>query len=89
VCQPYVATDVSRKIETSDRLTVVNAEDLAEALVRLHLKKLDPGRFLNWITTPGQPRYEELNIEHSKKSMERYQNLWSHSDLWSHSAAMA
>lgn len=60
VCQPYVATDVPRKIEASDRLTVVNAEDLAEALVRLHLNKLDYARFYNWITTPGQPRYEEL-----------------------------
>jgi hypothetical protein len=60
VCQPYVSTDVPRKIEASDRLTVVNAEDLGEALVRLHLKKLDPQRFFNWITTPGQPRYEEL-----------------------------
>jgi len=34
VCQAYVATDVPRKIETSGRLTVVNAEDLAEALAR-------------------------------------------------------
>lgn len=60
VCQPYAATDVPRKIEASDRLTVVNAEDLAEALVRLHSRKLDQGRFLNWLTTPGQARYEEL-----------------------------
>jgi hypothetical protein len=60
VCQPYVATDVPRKIEASQRLTVVNAEDLAEALVRLRLKKLSAARFFNWITTPGQPRYEEL-----------------------------
>jgi hypothetical protein len=60
VCQPYAATDVPRKIEASDRLTIVNAEDLAEALVRLHLRRLDPLRFVNWLTTPGQARYEEL-----------------------------
>ncbi len=60
VCQPYVATDVPRKIESSGRLTVVNAEDLAEALVRLHAGRLNEARFLNWLTTPGQARSEEL-----------------------------
>ena len=60
VCQPYVATDVPGKIEGSGRLTVVNAEDLAEALVRLHAGRLDEARFRNWLTTPGQARCEEL-----------------------------
>ena len=60
VCQKYVGTDVPRQIEVRANLSVVNAEDIALAMAFLKAKRISKERFVSWITTPGQPRAEEL-----------------------------
>lgn len=60
VCQPYVSTDVSRHLKTSNDLSVVNAEDLAWALAALKQEKITIQRFKGWLTTPGQPKIDDL-----------------------------
>lgn len=62
ICQPYVAPEVPRLLENCTGLTVVNAEDLAEAILRLHQGRIDHAQFLAWLTTPGQPRIEDLPL---------------------------
>ena len=60
ICQKYVSTDVPRKIEAQANLSVINAEDLGLAMTYVKSKSISMDRFLNWLTTPGQPRVEEL-----------------------------
>ena len=60
VCQPYVSPDVPRKLSNCSELCVVNAEDLAEAFVRMKCGKLDLQDFLDWISRPGQAIRENL-----------------------------
>ena len=60
VCQQYVGTDVPRQIEAKANFSVVNAEDIALAMAFLKVNKISSERFVNWLTTPGQPRAEEL-----------------------------
>jgi len=60
VCQPYISPDVPRKLDLCTDLCVVNAEDLAEALVRLRLGKLTREEFSSWLHRPGQALREML-----------------------------
>ncbi len=60
LCQQYVRTDVPRLIEAARNLSVINAEDMASALGYLKSGSISKARFIAWITTPGQPRVEEL-----------------------------
>ena len=60
ICQKYVSTDVPRQIESQSNLSVINAEDLAVAMAYLKTGSITSERFVNWITTPGQPRVDEL-----------------------------
>ena len=60
VCQKYVGTDVPRQIEAKANFSVVNAEDIALAMAFLKVKRITSERFVSWLTTPGQPRAEEL-----------------------------
>jgi len=60
ICQPYVATDVPGKIKRAQDLSVVNAEDFAQVLAALKLGRITKERFYDWITTPGQPRFDDL-----------------------------
>lgn len=60
ICQKYVSTDVPRKIETQANLSVVNAEDLGLAMAYLKTNSISIERFMNWLSTPGQPRADEL-----------------------------
>ena len=60
ICQKYVSTDVPRKIEAQANLSVINAEDLGLAMAYLKAKSISIERFMNWLSTPGQPRVEEL-----------------------------
>lgn len=60
VCQQYVSTDVPRLIERASDLSVVNAEELAVAMSYLKLGFISNERFATWLTTPGQPRIDEL-----------------------------
>jgi hypothetical protein len=60
VCQQYVGTDVPRQIEGATSLSVVNAEDLAVAMAYLKAGTISAGTFEDWISTPGQPRIDEL-----------------------------
>lgn len=62
VCQAYVAPEVPRLIEECTRLTVINAEDLAEALLQYHKGRIDGSQLLTWLTTPGQSRASELPL---------------------------
>ncbi|WP_411901785.1 hypothetical protein [Methylorubrum thiocyanatum] len=54
VCQPYISPDVVRKLVNCRELCVVNAEDLAEAFVRLKLGKITIESFSDWLQRPGQ-----------------------------------
>lgn len=60
VCQPYISPDVPRKLTNCTELCVVNAEDLAEALVRVKLGKISMETFADWIQRPGQALREML-----------------------------
>lgn len=60
VCQRYVSTDVPRQIEADANLSVVNAEDMALAMAYAKSGIVSTQRFESWLTTPGQPRIEEL-----------------------------
>lgn len=60
VCQPYISPDVPRKLDLCTDLCVVNAEDLAEALVRLKLGKITIDEFSGWLQRPGQALREML-----------------------------
>ena len=60
ICQKYVSTDVPRLIELKANLSVINAEDMALAMAYLKSNTIVPERFATWLTTPGQPRVEEL-----------------------------
>ncbi|MGO6678327.1 hypothetical protein [Rhizobium leguminosarum] len=60
VCQPYISPDVPRKLDLCPDLCVVNAEDLAEALVRLKLGKITLEEFSGWLQRPGQALREML-----------------------------
>jgi len=60
VCQPYVSPDVPRRLTNCDDLSIVNAEDLAEAFVRLKNGQLDLPGFADWISRPGQAMREHL-----------------------------
>ena len=60
ICQKYVSTDVPRLIEVKTNLSVINAEDMALAMAYLKSNAIGPERFVTWLTTPGQPRVEEL-----------------------------
>ena len=60
VCQKYVGTDVPRQIEADANFSVINAEDIALAMAFLKAKRITSNRFVGWLTTPGQPRAEEL-----------------------------
>lgn len=60
ICQPYVCTDVPRKIKQAEDLSVVNAEDLAIAMAALKNEKISKERFHSWLTTPGQPLINDL-----------------------------
>ena len=62
ICQKYVSTDVPRKIEAQANLSVINAEDMGLAMAYLKSRTISMGRFINWLTTPGQPRVEELFV---------------------------
>lgn len=66
VCQPMLSPDVVRKIDQCPELTIVNVQDLAEAFVRLHRRKLETQDIVNWLTTPGQARREELPYRSSR-----------------------
>ncbi|MCJ2041951.1 hypothetical protein MKK55_23785 [Methylobacterium sp. J-059] len=54
VCQPYISPDVIRNITNCPDLCVVNAEDLAEAFVRIKIGKLTVSEFSDWLQRPGQ-----------------------------------
>ena len=60
VCQKYVSTDVPRQIEAGSNLSVINAEDMALAMAYTKSGTISAQRFESWLTTPGQPRIEEL-----------------------------
>lgn len=60
VCQPYISPDVPRKLDLCTDLCVVNAEDLAEAMVRLKLGKITLEEFSGWLQRPGQALREML-----------------------------
>lgn len=60
VCQPYISPDVPRKLSNCDELCVVNAEDLAEAFVRLRNGKITQASFDDWLRRPGQALKEHL-----------------------------
>ncbi|WLD97002.1 hypothetical protein PX860_00465 [Agrobacterium leguminum] len=60
VCQPYISPDVPRKLDLCTDLCVVNAEDLAEALVRLKLGNITMEEFASWLHRPGQALREML-----------------------------
>ena len=62
VCQKYVGTDVPRQIEAEANFSVINAEDIALAMAFLKAKRITSNRFVGWLTTPGQPRAEELHF---------------------------
>ena len=49
-----------RLIELKANLSVINAEDMALAMAYLKSNTIVPERFVTWLTTPGQPRVEEL-----------------------------
>jgi helicase len=60
VCQPFVATDVPRKLGNCDELCVVNADDLLEGAIRVKANQVTQDGFADWITTPGQASREFL-----------------------------
>jgi hypothetical protein len=60
VCQPYISPDVPRKLDLCTDLAVVNAEDLAEALVRLQGGRLTVEEFAGWLQRPGQASRDML-----------------------------
>ena len=60
VCQKYVSSDVARQIETGANISVINAEDLGLGMAYLKSEAVDRERFVVWLTTPGQPRVDEL-----------------------------
>ena len=53
VCQPYISPDVPRKLDQCNELCVVNADDLAEALVRVKVGKLTISELADWLRRPG------------------------------------
>ena len=61
ICQPYISPDVPRKLASCDDLSVVNAEDFAEAFVRLKIGKITKQDLADWLTTPGQALKENLS----------------------------
>ena len=60
VCQRYVSSDVARQIESDANISVINAEDFGLGMAYLKSETVDRGRFIDWLTTPGQPRVEEM-----------------------------
>ena len=54
ICQPYISPDVPRKLGHCSDLCVVNAEDLAEAFVRIRTGDLTTPSFFDWLSRPGQ-----------------------------------
>jgi hypothetical protein len=60
VCQPYLSPDVPRKLAQCDELSVVNAEDLAEAIVRVKLEKLTLQSLADWLHRPGHALREMI-----------------------------
>lgn len=60
VCQPFVSTDVPRKLAQCEELCVVNAEDLIEGAVRAKLGKISKDAFVDWLSRPGQAQREFL-----------------------------
>ena len=54
VCQPYISPDVPRKLGNCSDLCVVNAEDLAEAFVRIRTGQVTVAAFFDWLSRPGQ-----------------------------------
>lgn len=60
ICQPFLSTDVPRKICQCAELSVVNAEDLMEGAVRARLGKLSKEAFVDWLSRPGQVQREFL-----------------------------
>lgn len=60
VCQPYISPDVPRKLTNCSDLCVVNADDIAEAFVRLKCGKITQQDFADWIGRPGQALRENL-----------------------------
>lgn len=53
VCKPYMSPDVARKLGNCRKLSVVNAEDMAEVLVRLANNKGSPIDFGDWCSQNG------------------------------------
>ena len=53
VCTPYLSPDVARKLGKCRKLSVVNAEDMAEVLVRLANKKGTTLNFGDWCAQNG------------------------------------
>ena len=62
VCQPYISPEVPRNLAKCSELCVVNAEDLAEALVRLKTGKITLEIFSDWLQRPGQALRDMLPI---------------------------
>lgn len=60
ICQPYISPDVPRKINNCQELCVVNAEDLAEAFVKLKLEQINIDHIFDWLSRPGQALSENL-----------------------------
>ena len=60
VCQPFVSTDVPRKLGNCDELCVINADDLLEGAIRVKANQVTRDGFADWITTPGQASREFL-----------------------------
>lgn len=60
VCQPYVSPEVPRNLTRCSGLCVVNAEDLAEGLVRMRIGQLSLEAFADWLQRPGQAMRDML-----------------------------
>lgn len=54
VCQPFISPEVPRNLARCSELCVVNAEDLAEGLVRLKTGMISLEAFSDWLQRPGQ-----------------------------------
>lgn len=62
VCQPYISPEVPRNLTRCSELCVVNAEDLAEGLVRLKTGKISIEAFSDWLQRPGQAVRDMLPV---------------------------
>jgi helicase len=61
LCQPGIDPNVPEALQACSRLSVVETQDIAEALIRLIRGTMEPHGFHDWLNQPGQAKAETLS----------------------------